>query len=289
MSAPPVLTRVFLAASILVACQREPAAPAAEPPPAATPPAPPPAPLATVALDRAGLLGALDRAASAYAAGRTTTEDEDVADRRFVVRQAFGCGGPAPAPNPGLAQWTWGRERRSIEIALTPVDWSANPLFGDAATTWEAIEGFWIARPWMREDGCPSTRPATAHEAEKSLAPALRQAAVATPVAVLPAAPNPQAAGLAAVFDEGGSRIGRRVGKPFAFTLRADGAADLDAPLRGFRLVIGGRFTTFPDGRAIHCSAPSPEVRPVCIAAAIVDRVAFEDADGKLLREWRPG
>jgi hypothetical protein len=61
------------------------------------------------------------------------------------------------------------------------------------------------------------------------------------------------------------------------------------APARGFRLVIEGRLTDFPTGHAIRCRAPSAEARPICVAAAQVDRVAFEDADGRLLREWRLG
>ena len=74
----------------------------------------------------------------------------------------------------------------------------------------------------------------------------------------------------------------------FTFTLRPENDGALAAPAHGFRLVIEGRLTVFPDGRAVRCQATSVDVRPVCIVAGEVDRVAFEDADGKLLREWRP-
>jgi hypothetical protein len=76
-------------------------------------------------------------------------------------------------------------------------------------------------------------------------------------------------------------------GGPFLVTLRGEGP--LVAPENGYRLVIEGRFSSFADGRAIRCYSSSIDQAPVCIAAAEVDRVAFEDADGKLLKEWREG
>lgn len=282
----PILLRlsaVALAASlVLAACQRRDAAPPPEPgPPAAQPP---PAPMAPAALDRAKLLQAFDLAASAHAAGRTEA-GEDVAGRRFIVRQAFGCAGPADAASPGLARWTWGRDRKSIEIALNPADWTKDPIFSGAGSPWEAIEGFWISRPWMREAGCPAAAvsPDTRVETDDQPPPSAPAQAAASFTA------EPQVAGLAAVFAHEGSRVGRRDGKPFAFSLRADDATPLEAPRGGYRLVLEGRMIAFPGGGAIHCRTASPDARPVCIAAAEVDRVAFEDADGKLLREWRPG
>jgi hypothetical protein len=234
-------------------------------------------------------LKALDLAASAYASGRATTDDEDVADRRFIVRQAFGCRGPTAAVTAGVAKWSWGRDSRSIEISLAPADWGTDRIFTGAASGWEAFEGFWIARPWMRADGCPPGSEVTAVAAGAEEPGAKGGPQVDRPPVVSPPAPSSWAMGLAAVFKEGGSRVGRRDGKPFAFTVRPEGAVPVAAPERGFRLVIEGRLTSFPGGRAIRCSAPSTDVRPICIAAAEVDRVAFEDADGALLREWRPG
>jgi len=285
-----VLTRlspaVLAVAFGLAGCQRQPSAQPVEPAPAVSQPAPASAPLAPAALDRAGLLKALELAASAYASGQATTANEDVTDRRFIVRQAFGCSGPSTAATPGLARWTWGRDGQSIEISLTPADWSADPMFTGAASDWEAVEGFWIARPWMRAAGCPSV---AQREAAKQPAGQGARQADRAPAPVLPVGQSPYSMGLAAVFDEGGSRVGRRDGKPFTFTLRTEERTPPSAPARGFQLVVEGRLTSFTGDRAIRCVAPSADVRPVCIAAAEVDRVAFEDADGALLREWRPG
>ncbi|MBU1378841.1 MAG: hypothetical protein KKE02_20630 [Alphaproteobacteria bacterium] len=266
------------------------------PPPAPAPPIVQPTtlpPQAPSALDRARLLQAVDLAASSYTSGQTRA-GEDVAGRRFVLRQAFGCQGPALTATPGLAQWTWGRDRRSIEISLAPADWSRDPLFSTADSPWEAVEGFWIARPWMRDAGCPAPPTGTTKDAEAATTDRAAEPDAATPpidptTPAHPAAPAPQVAGLASVFEAGGSRVGRRDGKAFALTQRAETGVVLVAPARGFRLVIEGRLGAFPSGQAIRCRAPSADTRPVCVAAAEVDRVAFEDADGRVLREWRPG
>lgn len=275
-------------AHLLGACQRQ------NPPPPPTPTVVQSestlAPLAPPVIDRAELLQALDLAASASAVGKSIAEGDDLVNRRFVIRLAFGCHGPSDASTPGLARWSRGPDKRSIEITLTPADWTNYPFFSGPDSPWEAAEGFWIARPWMRESGCP-------------LDPAAGTLDAASPAAAAPpvsASPEPAEAapmseierpvmGLAAVFEEGGSRLGRRDGRPFLFTLWADEGFSLPAPTRGYRLVIEGRLTAFPEGRSIRCRALAYDARPLCMAAAEVDRVAFEEADGKLLREWRPG
>jgi hypothetical protein len=275
---PSGLVALAAGGLLLASCERRPVEPPARAPAAPAAEAPPAAPPAA-ALNRADLLDALQAAAAAYAAGRPGAQ-ETLVGRRFVVRQAFGCQGPLTDGAAGLARWTWSKDGRAIEVSLSPVDWSRHPVFAGTSPPWEAVEGFWLARPWLRDEGCPA-RPAAAAPAAEAPDPA------ATPPPP-PDIPSPQTAGVAAVFEHGGSRVGRRDGKPFAFTLRPDSSPPAP-PAQGYRLVLEGRLTAFPDGRAIRCAASSPDVRPVCIAAAEVDRVAFEDADGKLLREWRPG
>ena len=268
--ASPRSSIVALAASLLAlaACQREPQ------------PAPAPAeksetqPVVTVApapiLDRASLLQAMDVAASAFAAGQDVT-GASLAGRRFVVRQAFGCGGPAVngPSQAGLATVTWSEDRESAKMTLTlmPDDWSQSALIAGDAETWEAAEGFWLAHPWLRVDGCPVVQ-----------GPASPKAPSAT-----------QTVGLAAVFKEGGSRTVRRNGRAYEATLRAEGDQPLIPSAQGYRLVLEGRMTAFADGRAIRCRAVDADQRPVCIGAVQLDRVAFEDAEGKTLSEWREG
>lgn len=259
-----------LAVSFLVtACQRDPppaAAPIAEPAPTPAPVAPPPP------LGRADVLQAIDAAASAYAAGQAP-EGEALVGRRFSVRQAFGCSGAdAPAPADvaadGLARWSWSLDRRSIDIRLTPSDWTASALVAGGDGNWEAAEGIWLTRPWLRTESCPGSK--------------------LDPLSG-PGVASPQSMGLVAVFERGGSRVGRRNGRAYAFTVRGEGDKLPPLPIGGYRLVLEGRFVAFADGRAVRCRADDVDQRPVCIAAVQLDRVAFEAADGEVLSEWRVG
>lgn len=268
----PSAVALVATALLLSGCQREAAvtAPPIAPSPAETAETPvPPAPT----LDRAGLLQAMDAAASAYAAGRPP--DVSLAGRRFVVRQAFGCAGETPppaaaAPGDGLAAWSWGPRRESLRLTMAPGDWTDSPLLAGSADSWEAAEGFWISRPWLRADGCPAVE--------------------GDPVSSGPvAAPSPQSVGLAAVFEEDGSRLGRRNGRAYEFTVRGEGGQAPAAPVGGYRLVLEGRLAAFADGRALLCRAASADQRPVCVGAVHLDRVAFETADGRTLSEWRVG
>lgn len=260
----------------LIGCERRPAASPPAPPAAA--PAAAPAPLPSPpTLGRAELLQAIAAARAAYAAGQTNAADS-LAGRSFAIREAFGCAGPTDTAREGRARWAWDARRQAIEISLTPADWTTAPVLAGTAVgpagagRWEAVEGFWLTRPWLLTDGCP--------------APPINPvpAAGGTPPKV---AATPPVAGLAAVFEAEGSRVGRRDGRAYAFTLRGDPAPEL--PIGGYRLLIEGRFSAFPDGQAVRCATPDPDAEPVCVAAAEIDRVAFEDASGKLLREWRGG
>ncbi|KIC56728.1 hypothetical protein RM53_11865 [Brevundimonas nasdae] len=267
--ASPRSSIVALAAALLAlaACQREPQ------------PAPAPAektetpPVVTVApapvLDRAGLLEAMDIAASAFAAGREVG-GTSLAGRRFVVRQAFGCGAPsdaAEAAADGLATVAWAKDRQSLKFSLAPADWLQSGLVGRDDSGLEAVEGFWLARPWLRTEACPATAPAVSASTQDS----------------------PQTVGLAAVFKANGARTGRRNGRAYDFTLRGEDGQPPVPSAQGYRLVLEGRMTAFADGRAIHCRAAAADQRPVCIGAVQLDRVAFEDADGQMLSEWRDG
>lgn len=257
------LAIAFAAAGLMVAgCQRdEPAAP----PPAAPAPAPvlkPVAPLPPPVLNRVELVAAIEQAASDYVAGQTA--GQGLVGRRFSIRQAFGCLEPVSAQAAdGLAGWSWGKRKATIELTLLPADWMAL-----APGDWEAVEGFWLARPWQRGEGCPAGR-------------------WTEPAPDEPPAPSAQTVGLAAVFEPGGSRMGRRSGRAYAFTVRGEAGQPPVAPVAGYRLMLEGRLGAFDDGQAIHCAAEGPERRPVCIAAVRLDRVAFEDANGVVLSEWR--
>ncbi len=233
-----------------------------------------PAPLPTLA--RGDLVSAAGQAASEYAQGKQPAGPDPLVGRSFAIRIAFSCAGPAPAQpldsqEPGLASSSWGSGGKTIDLRMTPGDWAGSALItqGGAAPTWEAVEGIWIPRPWLASESCPNV--------------------TVDPLQPGTPAPAPQTVGLAAVFEAGGSRIGRRNGRAYVFTIRPGGNALRVPPREGYRLALAGRIASFPDGRAIRCHAPGPDQRPVCVVAARLDRVAFETAEGDTLSEWRPG
>jgi hypothetical protein len=232
--------------------------------------APPPA------LTRGDLVSAAGQAASAFSEGKPLTSADPLVGRRFAVRLPFGCNGPTPADasvgeGGGLAAWTWGPDRKTIQLRMAPSDWTGSAMLAKAGASdnWEAVEGFWIPRPWLASESCPAVR---SDPLQTGVSPA-----------------SPQTVGLAAIFEAGGSRLGRRNGRAYEYTVRAKGGAPLVRPEAGFRMLLEGRVTSFPSGRAIECRASGPDERPVCIVAIELDRVAYEDSSGSTLSEWRSG
>jgi hypothetical protein len=273
--ARPVAVLTTVAAALLLAqCDRNRPEPI-DAEPVAADPVPVPGVPALTTLNRADLLAATSQAASAYAAGEQMEGTDALVGRQFSIRIPFGCNGPRPtqaeAAGDGLARWSWGPENQTIQLSLTPGDWLNTALIaGTSESDWEAVEGFWVPRPWLTAGDCSTVR--------------------ADPLQSGAGAPSPQTVGLAAVFGADDSRVGRRNGRAYAFTIRPTGDTPLAAPTRGYRVVLEGRLAGFPDGRAIRCRASNPDQRPVCIAAMRLDRVGFTNADGSvLLSEWRPG
>jgi hypothetical protein len=221
------------------------------------------------------------------------------------VRLPFGCGGDtnvigAAGGLPRLAR----NEDGSLTLAVTPEDLSASVLVPatreGAVDKWEAVEGFWIARPWSSLDVCrtsaaqpapaPDPAPSPAQTADKTPAEGKTlEAKTVETVASPPVVQPERSAGLAAVFETGGSRLGRRQGQAYVHVIRGEkGVAPTPAP-GGYALRLEGRLTAFADGKAVHCVQKDAESRPVCVAALRLDRLAFEDgATGALLSEWRP-
>ena len=228
------------------------------------------------ALTRGDLVDASRQAASAYVEGKRASEADPLVGRSFAVRIAFGCNGPISSEalksqRDGLAGWSWGRDKKTIHISMTPGDWAGSALLAGtgAADKWEAVEGVWIPRPWLAAESCPAIQ--------------------ADPLQTDVLSASPQTVGLAAVFEAGSSRIGRRNGRAYEVTISARGDESMKPPEGGYWMVLQGRVTSFPSGRAIECRAPGPDQRPICIVAVQLDRAAYEDAAGGSLSEWRTG
>lgn len=300
------ITTTRLAAPLAVAaalpflawCQRPPEPAAPEAPAPETP---------TVVLDstlnRAALLAALTEARAATADGRP--RDAALNGRTVSVRLPFGCEGAGAADHveAGLPSVVRGADG-GLMLTVSPEDLSASALIGtpgidkhgaatsDATSKWEAIEGFWIPRPWSGLETCAPRQAAAAVTAPEDDAPdkALSDKAPSdTPTATAPLSRPERSAGLAAVMESGGSRLGRRQGQAYAHVIRGEkGAIATPAP-GGYALRLEGRLTAFADGKAVHCVQQDAESRPVCVAALRLDRLAFEDgATGAVLSEWRP-
>lgn len=239
------------------------AVPAPEPPPPVV--AAPPAKAPAAPASRADLIAGAAEAASAFAAGEPGGA-AGLVGRRFRVRLAFGCGGPALDPGPAQAYYQADAAAGTVRLVARPAIWSDLPLVRAAPTPkdTETVEGFWIPRPWLIGDGCPRPR---------QVAP--------------PATPTPVEApslGLAMFHAADASRAARRGERPYEHVVKLDAQEPNRAP--SFALVLEGRVSGFADGAAIHCWSESADHRPICLYAVDIDRVAFEADDGAVLADW---
>ena len=239
-----------------------------QPAPAAPPEPPAPRlPAMTPPRGRTDLLAAAAAAADAYAAGRSDTpQNAELVGRRFEIRIPFGCYGASPEDSAASLRWNYGAEDKALRISATPEVWTDIPwvraLVGEQV---EAVEGFWLPRPWSSSESCPTP------EARMALPP------------ILPA--PQQTVGLAQLFETGGSRVHRRDGKPY----RTVEKVELDAlkATEGFRLVLSGRVGTLPSGQPVGCHSAGAELQPVCLVAVEFDRVAIENPlSGEQLAAW---
>ena len=124
-------------------------------------------PLPAPAMDRAAFLAAVAHAASAHTAGIDDRKAQSELDgRRFAIRLRFGCSGPATSGSGEPLRWSISKDKASFEVRATPdLSLDSEPFEGSPSETIEAVEGFWLARPWLMDDACPAQRagvPATA-------------------------------------------------------------------------------------------------------------------------------
>jgi hypothetical protein len=263
-------------------------APAVAPaPPLPIPPPPQPA------LRRADLALAADRAAAAYAAGQPyADENRKLVGRRFEVVIPFGCRGPGRSDSINPARWRLDARRKTITLTAEPQVWTKTDWVVETAEAAEAeaVEGFWIPRPWLWSEACPAAeQPPAAPDAEPAepaaaAGPQAQTKADAAEAASPPPA-TPPTLGLVQVFGPQASRTGLRGARPYRVVRKA-GDDQLDGTPPGFRLVLHGRVTGFPSGEAIRCHSDSMDRRPACLVGVQLDRVRFEDQGGGLLAEW---
>ena len=223
-------------------------------------------PLPAPAMDRGAFLAAVARAASAHTAGTDDGKAQAELDgRRFAIRLRFGCSGPAVPGSDEPLRWSISEDKASFEVRATPdLSLDSEPFEGIPDETIEAVEGFWLTRPWLMIDACPANRAAP-------------PATAATPARLV---------GIAQYFTSEDSRVGHRSGRSYVSVEKVASAAEL--PDSGLVLLLEGRLRTWPGGKVIRCTGAGSASQPVCVAAARLDRAAFvRPDDGSVLAEWR--
>lgn len=243
------------------------------PPVVAPIPTPEPEPAPSGVLGRAGLIALAAAAADAAASGSVPGKEiADASGRRFELRLPFGCDGPAREGSNAAMRWRYDERDQALRIHVSPVTWAPQDWWeAGSAPDIEAIEGFWIARPWTSSEACP-----------------LDDGRTAVPGAEPVTLPG-QTLALGQIFFAKGARGGRRNGEPYETVVRVS-KDELDTS-SGFRLRVSGRLARAGAIDPVRCRPlASPEQRPICLINVVMDEVAIENpANGKTLATWSLG
>lgn len=252
--------------------------PAAEPTAIAATPAPAQPAIREIerTLDRADLLQLAAMASDAVAtASRLPAEVRGAVGGRFELALPFGCSGPASADSAAPLRWRYDADDATLRLHVAMTAWPASDWgLGDDEAI-EAIEGFWVTRPWTSSAQCPSPPTGKGRSATNSPEPVEQTLAVAQ------------------FFGDEARREALRDGRPFESTQRV--APDAFAAPRGLRLLLSGRIDRVPSadgqGSPVRCVQPGgPEQRPRCIVAVSLDQVRIENpTSGEVLATWQIG
>lgn len=254
-------------------------------------------PVAEPPMDRAALLIQVAKAASASALGKDISNDLRKLDgKRFEVRIRFGCAPPASPPEvektakPAAQRQATGpfnvrfdEKDRTLRLRAAP-DLTLNDRWIASVVdeSVEAVEGFWMYRPWLLTDGCPVI-PAQLDSGASDGGLASETNDVA---AVRITAPDRKyRVGLAQFFTKTDPRTGRRDGRAYETTkILPD---DKQPSRQGYNLVLSGRLRHLPSGQVIACRTESTNAPPQCVVSAEFDRVWVEEPETEsLIAEW---
>ena len=235
-------------------------------------------PVAEAPLDRAAVLQAVAKAASAAALGHDDRSAQRGLDGdRFEVRIRFGCPTPTPSVAAGPFVVRYDGESRRLQVRASPDLTEGEPwiakLGGD---TVEAVEGFWMRKPWMLASGCSVAEQAPASEATQETSDDTQR---------MPIAASEWRVGIAQFFKAADARTTRRDHRAYEATKTLE--EHQPAPSQGYDLILAGRLQELPNGRVIACHLLSPELPPECVVSVTFDQVRIERADTKeILAEW---
>jgi hypothetical protein len=244
-------------------------------PPAAVPDVVTPAPAAApepgdAVKTRADLIALAAQAADALASGQPMPKAvADAAGQRFELRLPFGCQGPSEESGAAM-RWSYDKEATTLRVHVAPVAWTKGEILDAAGQTTanDAVEGFWIPRPWTASEACPTLQDSP------------------VPVGSDPVTLPGQTLAIAQFFGSEGSRDSLRNGKPYEAVVRM--SPDEVPSSRGFQLYLTGRIARIPGQGPIHCGQPAgSEQRPICVIAVTTDDVAINNPKtGKTLATW---
>jgi hypothetical protein len=213
-------------------------------------------------LDREALLIAAVRARSAAASGSDDAAAQGELDgKRFEFRIRLGCSlGAEQAAGDAIYE----EAKRRVELKAAPDLSLEQPIVAALAGEGvEAVEGFWVPRPWLLAPSCAGADPAQA------------------------AAPEQPAVAIAQYFTQADARTGRRDGRPYE---ARQNVAEGEVPAAGsWDLVLTGRLRKVGD-RVIACRAEAAGQMPVCIVSAAFEEVSIVNvATGEVLAHWGRG
>lgn len=268
----------FAGIALLSACQqsKEPHSPASAAP-TETPGTAPVLPTAEKPLDRGQLLLAVAQAASDAALGRSDVDRQRTLDgKAFELRLRFGC----PTDRGGSRAWTYDDKRRKLSLRIEP-EITAHDAMIEALGQqgYEAVEGFWIRRPWQLAAACSAPVETNAVATSATAGPEAH-----SPTASEPLGPMPKI-GLAQFYTDEESRTHRRDSRAYtASKILPEGTQPSD---RGYDLVIKGRLRKLASGTVIACRNRGTAAPPDCVASALIDSVAILDPNsGQIIAEW---
>jgi hypothetical protein len=158
---------------------------------------------------------------------------------------------------------------------------------GVAGENVEAVEGFWLKRPWLFDAACPigPVAPTPTPTAGPQDADADREPSGDEGDQAIEPGPAIQRIGIAQFFTPQDSRAGRRINRPFEAVRQLK--AGESAGQQGFNMILSGRLRAHGDGRVILCAGEGRDRPPDCIISADVDRVLIERPDDQeILAEW---
>lgn len=258
-------------------------------------------------IDRAALLAAVAEAGSASASGSELPESVRSLDgRQFELRIRFGCRGPARDLAERWLGWSFDPEDRRIRVRAMPTISMDDPFIERiSGEEFEAVEGFWLPRPWLLSAVCPAgaaVQPpadtpqegAPGSERERQGSARQKQEQEAQPAEDSSEAreaepvPTPPRIGIAQFFTDQDPRTRRRDRRPYqASHTLGEGKA---ISSQGYNLVLSGRLRALPGRGVIQCVSRGADTPPECVVSAEFLRVWIEQPGTRdVIAEWGGG